>query len=280
MIHKQATHLLGILLLGTIFAVSGSSSASALVIGTFDSSRTGIANLDTGLFSTQSRNSLDANYPGLTFSSAPTLTPTFLAGIDILVIHPVNFPGAISPLVADERSALFEYVAGGGNALLLLEVDPSGSAIVTASQSIAGVFGLTIVDDGLDGYLYGTAANPAHPIFSGPFGTQASVILGGAGVFTNLGPYAQGMMNMDASGLPVIAAIEAGAIAPGSGRVILTSDIHMFSDDSVGFFSSHQTLHSNMFAWLHPVPEPSSMTLAVAALIGGGFLVRRRRAKG
>ncbi len=277
MIYKQATHLLGILLLGAIFAVSGSSSASALVIGTFDSSRTGIANLETGLFSTQARNSMGANFPGLTFSSAPTLTPAFLAGVDLLLIHPLNFPGATTPLTAGEQSALFEYVAGGGNALLLLEGGVTNPAVVVSSQSIAGVFGLTIADDGLAGILNGTPTAPDHPIFNGLFGTQTFVQLGGAGVYTNLGPYAQSVAIMDALGLPVIAVIEADAIAPGSGRVILTSDSEMFINNSLGgYFTNHETLLLNMVAWLHPVPEPSSMTLATIGLIGGAFLARRR----
>src|SRR5690606_37930610 len=85
-IEKQSMHLLGTIVLGTLFAICWPSpiATAGPVIGTFDASRTGVANIATGSFSTQTNASLLANFPGHSYLTTPTLTPACLGSIDLL----------------------------------------------------------------------------------------------------------------------------------------------------------------------------------------------------
>lgn len=263
-------------LLGSIgiALVSGTASQAGaeIVVGTFDASRAGLTNVATGPAATQMRASLAANFPDASFATAPTLTGGFLSGVDVLVLTPFNGGTGITPLSAAEQTAMLNFVMNGGRALLLAD-----GLQLSAAQSLITPFGMTIADDNLSGLQLCTPTAPSHPVISGPFGTTTVFGNLGGGILTNLGPYSTTLGTMDANGQPVLAAIEAGAISPGSGRVLIYGDATLFADPIAdGFFSYSETLFLNSFEYL--VPEPSTFALAafgIVALGAAGF--RRRR---
>jgi hypothetical protein len=247
---------------------------AGIVVGTFNSTRASLANLANGPGATQIRASLAANFPGSSFATSATLTSSFLNDIDVLMITSADTDSnPITPLSSVEQAALLNYVKAGGTAFLMAE---GYSPFITAAQSMIAPFGMTIVDDGLSGLLLGHPTNLSHPVFDGPFGDTPIMGVLGAGIFTNLGPYAHTIATMDANGKPIVAAIESHAIGPNSGRVVMITDASLFADnDDGGFFSEHQTLFLNTMHFL--VPEPSGFLLGGVGLFAVGWLARRRQ---
>jgi hypothetical protein len=77
-----------------------------------------------------------------------------------------------------------------------------------------------------------------------------------------------------------LAAIEANALGPGSGRMVLFADATPLADaDTGGFFASHEKLFLNSIEYL-TVPEPSSVALGWMAAGGGLALVALGRMRG
>lgn len=270
---KTLRTLLSVAAAVCVFSSLTANTCFAVVVGVFDASRAGEANLVTGLFTTQVRASTLAHFPGTTFATTPTLTSAFLSGVNVAILASPNNDGGITPLSAGEQTALLNFVKGGGTALILADAYSS----VSSSQSLVAPFGMTIVDDGVSGLQMGTIQNPSHPIFNGPFGVQSQIGVLGAGVFTNLGPYAASLAKMNSTNLPIVAAIERNAISAGSGRVLIYSDASLFADPIAdGFFSEAETLYLNSFQYL--IPEPSSYVLAGLGMAVVGYLgVKRRR---
>ncbi|MBL9123078.1 MAG: PEP-CTERM sorting domain-containing protein [Planctomycetaceae bacterium] len=253
---------------------------AALVVGAFDASRAGAANVTSGDFSTESMSLLQAEFVGTTFATSPSLTPEFLAGVDILILTPASSATtAIAPLSTDEQDALLGFVKAGGRALLLAEGE---NPFIPVAATYMALFGVTLVDDGLTGLHPGESIAPAHPIINGPFGEVAGALFYGHGKFSDLGPYATPLAKVSSNGDITLAAIESGALGPGSGRVVLMADSTPFFDsDDGGFFvlGEHQALFLNTIQFLS-VPEPTTQHLLA---VGGGLaaigaaLGRRRR---
>lgn len=257
-----------------------SRAEAGLVIGTFDSTRATDANLANGVLAEDMRASLASHFPGSSFSTAPSLTSSFLSKVNILAITSAKdgtLP--ITALSSSEQTALLSFVKAGGSAFLIAE---GYSPYIPAAQSMVGPFGLTIADDGLTGVLHSTPTALTHPVIHGPFGDVTDIYDYGSGVFTNLGLYAHSLAKMDAKNLPVLAAIEKNALGPGSGRVVLMTDASPFADDAdEGAFSLHETLFLNTIQYL-ATPEPSGLALAgiaggVGALLTGVRTMRRSR---
>jgi len=248
---------------------------AGLVIGTFDSTRASTANLVTGNYSHSVVSTINALYPGTSYTTFSTITPAALSGVDILMI--ASDRSAVDPITAlsaSEQTAMLNFVKAGGRALILAD---AWDTHVPVAQSMVGPFGLTVVDDGFIGPLVATPTVPASPIIHGPYGTTAQIKLYGAGIFTDLGPYATGLASEDVTGKPVLASIPAHALSPTSGRVVLYTDTQMFIDDAQsGYFSSQTALFKNTMNYL-VVPEPSSWILGAAALAAFGLAAARRR---
>jgi hypothetical protein len=256
------------------FGTISTTTCSAVVVGVFDASRAGDASIATGSFATQARASMLSHFPGTTIAATSTLTSGFLSGVNVAIIASPNTVDGITPLSAGEKTALLNFVKGGGTALILADAYSSE----VSSQSIVAPFGMTVVDDNVSGLQMGTIQNPSHPIFNGPFGVQSLIGVLGAGVITNLGPYATSLATMDSTGLPIVAAIERNAINAGSGRVLIYSDASLFADPvAEGFFSEAETLFLNSFQFL--IPEPSSYVLAFIGMATVGYLGISRRRK-
>lgn len=269
-----------VIAVGCLLASSCSHAQAALIVGAFDASRAGDANVITGIFSEDSIAALSANFPGTDYTSAPELTPKFLAGIDILVLTPASSQTtAITPLSVSEQSALLDFVKAGGSALLIGDgVYP----FITVTQSFMAPLGVTFGDDFLTGPLYVESVAALHPVMNGPFGEVPAAIVYGSGQFTNLGPYATPLAEIAANQTPVFAAIERQALGPTSGRIVLIGDTTPFIDeDNGGFFGlqEHRSLFLNSINYL-ATPEPSSLVLlgiagGVLGLIQGALRVKQ-----
>jgi hypothetical protein len=251
-----------------------SHAQAGLTVGTFNYVRNGLANFENGVLSTQARASLLANFPGSSITATDTLTPEFLSGIDVLFLVSAQYDGVgITPLSAAEKTAVYNFVLGGGGAIMLAE----DYADHPSAQSLVDPFGVTIDDDGVGGLQACTI--PSHPTFDGPFGVQPFFAVYGSGAFTNLGPYATSLSEEQTTGLPVMASIESGVLGPGSGRVLMFGDVSAFADPIVdgGYFSQGETLFLNSIAFV-AAPEPGSIALAGLGLLALGLVGRRRTA--
>lgn len=270
---RSATLALGLLL---ALAVLRPTAVCGAIFGTFNSSRAGATNFLDGSITTMARASLLSHFPGSSLTGTSTLTPAFLSGVDVLVIASVQNAGGIPPLTVSEQNALFSFVSNGGSAMIIAEgYTPS----LTAAKSMVLPFGMQVEDDNETGLQPATITAPSHPIFNGPFGVQSYMAAYGSGIFTDLGPYATSLATMDVNGLPIIAAIEANEIGPGSGRVLFFADATPFADTSMdGGFDQAEVMFLNSIQYLL-VPEPSSYVLAGLGLLAWGFLGNARRRK-
>ena len=237
--------------LGILIGQQG-AIASTFVVGGFDNSRGGILSFQTGVFFDDARASLSTNFPGASLNSFPTLTPAALAGVDVLILVSANgSQTTIVPLSAAEQSTLLAFVQGGGCAILL----PDNSSIGDhgpANESLIDPFGLDIAGTGFNGLVIATVADPsASSITSGPFGVVSSFTQYFPGGLTNLGPFAISLgTNLLGTALAVI---EKGAISPGSGRVVIYSDVGTFGDSDAGnVFAANELLFLNTIDFCLP----------------------------
>lgn len=234
------------------------SALSDTVIGSLDSTRAGDANMVDGAFTDELRSSLLAHFAGVSILATPTLTDEFFASIDVLVTSNAANPnsGITPPLSAAEQTALLDFIAGGGKALLLAD----GFFPFTA-QNLVETFSMTIQENG-SGIETWTVTDPlAHPASNGPFGVVPTVWALGYGFFTDLGPHAQSLATDDVNHQPVLTVIPSDTIAPGSGRVLITGDATIFADAEIsGLFSVNETLFLNSMSFLF-VPEPPTVLL-------------------
>lgn len=261
--------------LGALVAVAllgGAGEAPALTLGGFDLARGGIESVKFGSDTSSFRAHVTATFPGATFTSTGSLTPAFLAGIDVLVISAVKDPTTpVTPLSAAEQTALWNFVAGGGSALLLTDNDIQ---FELASDSMVGVFGLDTT-----GVIPGSTTATVvatHAVTSGPFGTLTSIPYATwPGWFASLGAYATSLATPDANGQVSLAVIDFGTIGPGSGAVVLFSDATI---DNTNYTGATVALVDNALAYAVPgaVPEPGSPALPGAGLAGLAWLSRRR----
>ncbi len=264
-----------------LFSAALGSARADMVVGVFDSTRTTTANIVTGIFTHDAVASLLSHFPGTTFSSSPTLTPPFLAGVNVLIIgSPMTDSVGITPLSAGEQSALLNYVLSGGSAFLIAE---GYSPFLAAAQSMISPFGMTTVNDSLTGVLSATPNAPAHPVINGPFGNTGTIYVYGSGMFTNLGPYATSLARMDLTQQSVLAVIESHAMGPTSGRVVFMADSTVLVNGALGgFFPQYEPLFLNTIDYL-AVPEPSGLVMAgilgSALMVAAGKCCRKRRSK-
>jgi hypothetical protein len=257
--------------LGALVAAAllgGAAGAPALTIGGFDLARGGIESVQFGSDTSSFRAHVTATFPGATFSSTGSLTAAFLAGIDVLVISAVKGPTtAITLLSAAEKTALWNFVAGGGSALLLTD---NNVQFEPASDSMVGVFGLDAT-----GAIPGSATATVvatHPVTSGPFGTLTSIPYAAwPGWYASLGAYATPLATLDANGQVSLAVIDFGALGPGSGAVIFFSDATI---DNVNYTGATVVLVDNALAYALPAPGP-----AVLLALALGVLSGRRRGR-
>lgn len=240
------------------------------VVGSWDLSRGGFDSIaDSPLQATQ-RALITAYRSDATFSSTSILTPSYLSTVNGFILGgQFSSSTTVLPLSAAEQTALFNFVAGGGNLLIATYSGSFDGAAGDASRvSIYAPFGIQSEGDSFGPNALAT--DLAHPIVNGPFGTLTTFPLSGmAGLYTNLGPYAHTVYVDSQFHQPLLATIEGGVIGPGSGRVVVTGAANAFASS---------LLSGNVTAYLIPVPEPSAAVYAstlLAMLVGGRIASRK-----
>lgn len=253
------------LLASLILAGRGSLAARTITIGGLDAARCGPGALD-GIY-LEALQTTTRRYLGgivgntILLRTSPRLTPEFLASIDLLILSNVRDTSRPMELDldADEQDALFTAVENGLDAFLLAEGYFLHGLFQASAQALFEPLGVTFVAgkedvgrrDFDDGHL--TESDPPHPAGHGPFEPLAPFRTKNSGWFEDLGPYAIGLATLGFSGEVSLAAIDEGAIGPGSGRVVLAADANPWGGcdvDSQFFLCHNETLLLNILEWL------------------------------
>jgi hypothetical protein len=205
--------------------VAAPASAQQLTVGGFDLARGGDFSLSDGVSTRDMRDRIAAAFPGSQITGSPSLTDGYLGTLDAIFLSSIACLTAtceISPLTADEQAALRRFAEGGGAVLLFGE----NNDFLPAAQSLFEPFDATLADGIFrEVFFVGVPPIPGDPIFDGPFGTIEEIRVGFPGWFEDLGQYAQTRASF--ADRDVLAVIEPGELAPGSGSVVLTADSSM-----------------------------------------------------
>jgi|GEM_PF-4275598 len=263
--------VLACLTTGILHSSSYSECKSAPVLGSFGAPRAGTVDLFNTSPFVVAKSYYGSQFPDIEYTTTQTLTPAYLAGIDVAIFSTtaddMSLPTGLS---AAEQSALFNFVLGGGSVLIIGE---GGYDDDVVEQSFFSPFGVHST-----GRLYGNVDAKAltpntHPITNGPYGRFGfQSIFGPAkaintGWFDDLGPYAHPLITLS-SGFPVVSVIERGELGPGSGTVVMTSDLQVI------FYST--PFIRNVAEFLVPEPATSVMAMTGLALVGLGAWRKRR----
>jgi hypothetical protein len=258
----QGRRLLTLAACLVVCAAAGDRAEGSWVVGSFNQSRGGFDSLDDPGQADQKALILFL-HPEVTFSSTSTLTSAYLSTVNTMVIGGgFDASHTITALSVAEQSALFQFVSNGGNLAVFTENSNYDLANGAASRaSLLSPFGLATT-----GWIVNDTANivtsPTHPIALGPGGPLTHFDLHNTGWLTSLGPYAHTIAIETATGMPVMAAIERGAISPTSGRAVFITDSSVFDD---GFIYG-PVLAANLVGYL--VPEPGLAPQAALAILG------------
>lgn len=241
--------------------------AIAQVIGGFDSTRGGAFSLADSSTTSDFRSLISTNFPSATITSSAVLSPAYLSTLNAVVLDSATGDtSAITPLSNAEKSALFNFVLGGGGVYILVDNNTFAGSPATdnANQSLISPFGLHVTGT-LPGANTATVTDTAHPVTNGPFGTVTSVATNFPGFFDVLG--LSTLLAQFSSTQPALAVLNRGDLDPGSGPVVFVSDsfplTNVTSDDN-------QNLDLNTLAFI--LPEPGSCLALVTIL---GVMVRR-----
>lgn len=187
----------------------------------------------------------------LTSNGMDTATSSSLAGVNVF------FTGYVTTAsyTTDEKTALLNYVKGGG-ALI-------GTTDSTA-YDMSDIFGMTLADSP-GGLETGTITDPTSPLADGPFGTVTTFKeYDSVGNYTNIG--AGQTVGANPEG-PAIVVIPPGALAAGSGPVVMVSDVDVFSDCASAPVGStaNEVLIKNIFAYVANFEATPQTTTTTAA---------------
>lgn len=268
----QGRRLLALAAFLVVCAAIGNRCQGSWVVGSFDVSRGGFDSLDDPGQANQ-KALISFLHPEVTYSSTSTLTSAYLSTVNTMVIGDgFDASHTIAALSASEQSALFQFVSNGGNLVVFTENSNYDLANGAASRaSLIGPFGLATT-----GWIVNDTAqivDLAHPIANGPGGPLSHFDLHNTGWLTSLGPYAHTVAIETVTGMPVMAAIERGAISPTSGRAVFLTDSSVFDDG----FVFGPVLAANLVGYL--IPEPPSVILGLlglAAFVGMSALRKRK----
>jgi hypothetical protein len=233
-----------------------------VIIGGFDNSRSGDASFSSGSRFSLARAGILNNFPATSFTGFAALTISNLLPVDVLVIGVATTTTTdVPPLSTNEQSALLEFVKSGGSAVLFVDNDTYASQAATVNASFLSPFGLA-THGTLNGTIIAPVPAPAqHPITSGPFGNISSFTEFYPGSITNLGPYALSLATNP--GGCALAVIEAGSIAPYSGRVVIFSDISGFWNTD-GYFPANSNLFMNVVNYTRQSPQHKRLRIELA----------------
>jgi hypothetical protein len=198
-------------------------AAQNIVVNGYNSSRTqaGASFPDGAAFERARTNLRDAaffgsggvvNRPVLIGAGVTAATEGILSGANIFVTGSV----ASSTYTSAERSAI-QSAVNQGMSLVITAEDPS--------HDLSDLFGVTLTSAGAE---MSTAAQPDHPIFSGPFGRITQ--FRGAAPYGSFRSWPAGTQVLATSSAgPTILLIPRGTLATGSGAVLLLADLDILS---------------------------------------------------
>jgi PEP-CTERM motif len=247
-----------------------------VVVGGFDAARGGFESLAPGEDSALASD-ISSAYPGTTFKFANTLTAAFLSSVQVAILGVATTnTSAVTPLSTSEQSALFNFVLGGGTALIFADNSTFASGAPATNASFLSPFGVTIAGT-LGGGQTAPIIDPTGPL-TGPF--PVSSFFGNVtGFFSNVG---QGMVLANFGvGEPAIDYFAPGVLGPNSGALVLFADSNaMIAGDSLT--TTNLNLVLNAFGTFQlTTPEPSSWVLMLLGCGGAGlvnYVKRRKRA--
>jgi len=256
-----------LLFIAALWTMPGTARAQ-LVIGSFDASRGGFTSLASGDNSTLV-NDIKTAIPGTTLSFSNTLTPTFLAGVNAVILGVATTETSeITPLTFSEQTALHNFVLNGGTALMYTDNDTFDPNAPVVNASFLTPFGLTTT---------GTIPPPANPAIlnpSGPlthpftpvtdFTTLVSGFYNNPGTGTVLAQFAPGEAAIDY--------FAPGTLGPHSGTAVFFSDSNTISNDTLTTSNLNLLLNG-----LPAVPEPSPWSMiAVGGVALVGIMLRKK----
>jgi hypothetical protein len=265
------------LLLGLIaICTAVPAQASPFVVGGFDAARGGIASLAPGEDSALAADIVSA-FPGTTFQFTNTLTSSFLSGVNAVILSvATSNTTAITPLSSSEQSALQSFVLGGGIALMFSDNSTFNANAPAANANFLAPFGVTATGT-LNNFVTAPILNPAGPLTK-PFTPVTLFTTNFPGWYSDTnGGLALADLNNDPT-KPAIDYFGPGALGPTSGVTVLFSDSNaMIAGDALT--TSNLNLILNTLALIAPppnVPEPGTLSILAAALVGFGFAFARR----
>jgi hypothetical protein len=174
-----------------------------------------------------------------------TLTPGALDGLHIVYLSAVadNSSAIGSALTAAEQTALYDYVSGGGCAILFPDNNAFGGGGTDAiNESLIDAFGLDITGNSGAGGT-STPESVPSPVLAG----VGSIIYGNYwGWFDDIGSSTL-LATLDSNGMPSLVEFAPGALQPGSGLVVIFSDSNVFFGGGAGKFGmgDNETLFLN-----------------------------------
>ncbi len=118
-------------------AATISHSAMAATFGGLDLSRGGIDSLSDASEMAPYRALIGGLVPGATFSGTDTLTESYLSTVDgVFLGGATSINSAITPLTSSEQSALFQFVLGGGSAIIGTDNANQSAGAIDAFNSL------------------------------------------------------------------------------------------------------------------------------------------------
>jgi hypothetical protein len=241
----------------------------AQVIVGFDSTRGGTYNLQAqgGM-----QTAISAALPSATYSFTSALSSASLAGASGIVLmsaHDNIF--AVSALSGAEQTALYNFVAGGGFAIIGTDSDYLPGGFPATNDSFLAPFGLDATGSNS---MPITITNPSgNVITNGPFGLvtrldgiASSTFVSVPGTFNVLGTTPEG--NVGAG------YFARNALAVGSGAVLFVTDTNVFNS---GWATQANYNFLSNFVGFAAVPEPATVALMLSGLVGIAGAARLRR---
>jgi hypothetical protein len=211
------------------------------------------------------RSSISSHFPASSFVAVPELTSEALSGKDVFVS---GLLAQYQDLQSSEQSALFDFVAGGGAAVIFGELD----TFLDASNSLVDPFAVSFAGELWSPMVTATITDATHPIASGPFGTVETFTERYVTSVADLGAHASVVATNPLGDTLVV--IPRGALGPQSGPVVIFSDLSLFlgPPTDTPLFEENETLFLNTVSWA--VPEPATLLLVA---LGSLPMTRRRR---